>query len=107
MGVYSFARYDPSDEFLVTPRGPPAAIRERKKDGTVGLKPLTDAERNLLLYRCLKVFAHETCHILGMKHCVYYKCLMNGSNHLEEFDSKVGGSRVRVHARMCRNCSLQ
>ena len=27
---------------------------------------------------------HELCHMFGIKHCVFYNCCMNGSNHLEE-----------------------
>lgn len=38
--------------------------------------------------RNLKVATHETGHILSMKHCIYYDCLMNGSAHLLENDSK-------------------
>lgn len=38
--------------------------------------------------RNLKVASHETGHILSMKHCVYYDCLMNGSAHILENDSK-------------------
>merc|ERR1711998_461069 len=29
----------------------------------------------------MKVLTHETSHILGMRHCIYYSCLMNGANH--------------------------
>jgi archaemetzincin len=38
--------------------------------------------------RNLKVASHETGHILSMKHCVYYDCLMNGSAHILESDAK-------------------
>ncbi len=38
--------------------------------------------------RNLKVASHETGHILSMKHCVYYDCLMNGSAHILENDAK-------------------
>jgi archaemetzincin len=31
---------------------------------------------------------HEICHMFGLKHCVFYECLMNGSNHLEESDRR-------------------
>lgn len=31
-----------------------------------------------------KVMLHEVGHLFGLKHCVYYKCIMNGSNHLNE-----------------------
>ncbi len=30
--------------------------------------------------------AHEVGHILGMEHCVYYECAMNGANSLDEDD---------------------
>lgn len=38
--------------------------------------------------RTFKVALHETGHMLGMPHCIYYECLMNGSNHLAEMDSR-------------------
>jgi len=38
------------------------------------------------LVRTLKVFSHETGHILGLEHCVRWECVMNGSNSLEETD---------------------
>ena len=31
---------------------------------------------------------HEIGHMFGIKHCVHFNCLMNGSNHEEENDSK-------------------
>jgi Peptidase family M54 len=40
----------------------------------------------LLLRRSCKVLAHETAHLLGIAHCVFYSCLMNGSSHLAESD---------------------
>jgi len=64
VGIYSFARYDP--QFWNEPR--------------------TDAAKTLLLVRSLAVLLHETSHIFGMKHCVYYRCLVNGSNSLAESD---------------------
>lgn len=36
----------------------------------------------------IKVANHELCHTFGMKHCIFYQCLMNGSNHYEEAVSK-------------------
>ena len=64
--VYSFARYDPA--FYESAR-----IKESPK---------------LLLKRCCKVLAHETCHMFGIKHCIYFRCLMNGSNSLSESDRR-------------------
>jgi archaemetzincin len=62
VGVYSFARY---------------------LSGEAGV-----AAASLLLRRSCKVLAHETAHLLGIAHCVFYSCLMNGSNHLAESDAR-------------------
>jgi archaemetzincin len=65
VGVYSFARYDPR------------------------FYGIGSSERDyLILWRSCKVLAHETNHMFGMQHCIYFKCLMNGSNHLEESDRR-------------------
>ena len=66
VGVYSFARYDP--RFYGEPRG-------------------ADYEQ-VLLRRSCRVLAHETGHMFGLLHCVYFRCVMNGSNHLEESDAR-------------------
>ena len=63
VGVYSFARYVP---------------------GFYGDSAGSDA--SLTLRRSCKVLAHETGHMFGIKHCIYFHCLMNGSNHLDESD---------------------
>ena len=64
VGVYSFARYDPA--FYGEARG---------KD-----------YEEILLRRSCKVLAHETGHMFGLRHCIYYSCVLNGSNHLRESD---------------------
>jgi archaemetzincin len=64
VGVYSFARYDPA--FHREPRGPNT---EHK-----------------ILERSLKVMSHEIGHMFGIAHCTAYRCLMNGSNSLDETD---------------------
>ena len=66
VGVYSFARYDPA--FYGEKRG-------------------SDYE-HVLLRRSCKVLAHETAHMFGLRHCIYFKCVVNGSNHLKESDSR-------------------
>jgi archaemetzincin len=66
VGVYSFARYDPA-----------FYGEERGKD--------YDA---LLLRRSMKVLTHEIAHMFGLAHCIYFACLMNGSNHLQESDRR-------------------
>ncbi len=63
VGVFSLARYDP---------------RFYDKAANPGL----------LLRRTCKVLAHETCHMFGIRHCVFFNCLMNGSNHLAESDRR-------------------
>ncbi len=43
---------------------------------------------NLSFKRISKTSSHEIGHMLGIKHCTEFKCIMNGSNHLAESDSK-------------------
>jgi archaemetzincin len=38
--------------------------------------------------RCIRVLSHEVCHMLGMEHCVYARCLMNGSADVAEGDKR-------------------
>lgn len=66
VGVYSFVRYDPL--FYKEPRG-------------------QDYEA-VMLRRSCKVLAHETGHMFGLHHCIFFRCVMNGSNHLGESDSR-------------------
>lgn len=66
VGVYSFARYDPA--FYGEKRG-------------------KDYEK-VILRRSCKVLVHEIGHIFGLQHCIYFKCVLNGSNHLEESDAR-------------------
>ena len=66
VGVFSFARYDP------------AFYGE----------PSSKGYGEILLRRSLKVLAHETCHMFSLAHCIYFHCLMNGSNHLQESDAR-------------------
>jgi archaemetzincin len=42
----------------------------------------------LVLRRSLKVMAHETMHMFGIHHCIYFECVINGSNHLAETDAR-------------------
>lgn len=66
IGVYSFARYEPS--FYGQPR--------------------ETGNANLVLKRSMKVLTHETGHMFGLTHCIYFACVMNGSNHLKESDRR-------------------
>jgi archaemetzincin len=66
VGVYSFARYDPA---------------------FYGKSGASEREK-VVLRRSCKVLAHETAHMFGLAHCIYFNCLMNGSNHLVESDRR-------------------
>ena len=66
VGVYSFARYDPA--FYGEQRGADYA--------------------NTLLRRSGRVLVHETGHMFGLAHCIYFRCVLNGSNHLDESDAR-------------------
>jgi len=65
-GVYSFARYDPL--FWDEPRD--------------------ENYYQVVLERSCKVMSHELLHQFGMHHCIYFQCILNGSNHLQESDSR-------------------
>ena len=66
IGVYSFARYDP------------AFYGEKRESGY----------EQILLKRNSRILAHETGHMFGLQHCIFFNCIMNGSNHLKESDSR-------------------
>jgi archaemetzincin len=55
------------------------------RDGDPGRGP---AAFRRCLRRALMTAAHETGHILTMKHCTAFRCLMNGSNHSAERDGR-------------------
>lgn len=64
VGAFSFARFDPA--FFNRPRNPgDDVLITRRQCGTL---------------------AHEIGHMFGIKHCVYFRCVMNGSNSLAESD---------------------
>jgi len=50
--------------------------------------PEGEDTRRLGLVRTLKTGAHEIGHILGVAHCTFYNCVMNGSNSLRESDRR-------------------
>ena len=44
-------------------------------------------EPKALLRHTLKLSAHELGHVFGIKHCVFYRCVMNGANSLAEISA--------------------
>jgi archaemetzincin len=66
VGVFSFARYDP------------AFYGERREKDYL----------RVLVRRSCKVLAHEMAHMFSLNHCIFFRCAMNGSNHLQESDSR-------------------
>jgi archaemetzincin len=62
VGVWSIARFGDPDE---------SASSERA-----------------VLSRTLRTASHEIGHLLGLSHCIAYRCLMNGSNSLDELDAR-------------------
>ena len=69
VGAFSFHRYDPAFDGIEDP----------------------DREKNLLMRGC-HIMAHEIGHQFGLRHCVYYECLMNGINSASE--QRDGGIRL-------------
>jgi archaemetzincin len=63
-----------------------ASLRERTGVWSIYRNGDPAADFLLCLRRTLGTASHETGHILGMRHCTAYSCLMNGSNHQEESD---------------------
>lgn len=64
VGVCSLARFSP-----------PYCAEAESTDGKVAC-------------RACRLIAHETGHVLGLRHCVYYTCLMNGSATVVEADTR-------------------
>src|SRR5262249_45006490 len=46
------------------------------------------ADFETLLRRMIKIASHETGHMFSMHHCTKYECVMSGTNHLGETDSR-------------------
>jgi archaemetzincin len=62
VGVWSLARYGRRDE--------------------------SPGAESIVLSRMVRTATHEVGHLLGLAHCITWRCVMNGSNHLEELDAR-------------------
>ena len=88
VAVFSFARYDPalcfSTEFWYEMHFSETMLLEERK--------------SLLLQRSCRLLVHEIGHLLGLDHCIWYQCCMNGSGHLtEDFSQPMSLCPVDLH----------
>ncbi|XP_069138068.1 archaemetzincin-2-like [Argopecten irradians] len=74
VAMFSFNRYDPALSFSI----------EKWYDITCDSTISASERRKLILQRSCKLLVHEIGHLLGIDHCIYYDCCMNGSGHLSE-----------------------
>jgi len=76
VGIFSFSRYSP-------------LFYNKIPDQFMDLSNVVNKEdMELLLWRACSVAVHEIGHMFGLEHCLYFQCVMNGSNHLKESDSQ-------------------
>jgi archaemetzincin len=85
VGIFSCFRYQPklkySEEFWYD-----AKLESKTKSKSSDSPEATSKKDmdNLLVSRSCKLLVHETCHLVGMGHCVFMDCCMNGSGNLAE-----------------------
>ena len=74
VAMFSLRRYDPNLEF--------------SKEFWHEIKEINkcncDEQQYLLLQRSCRLLVHELGHLLGLAHCIYFDCCMNGAGHLQE-----------------------
>jgi len=66
-GVFSFARHSPH-------------FNDGDKVSDSSLSDYTTSQLGSFFQSCSKTLHHEILHMLQFKHCIYYRCLINGSN---------------------------
>lgn len=76
VGVFSLRRYAPSLTFSSE-----HWHQISKKDSRMLSQ---QQELRTMLQRSCKLLVHEVAHLLGLDHCIWYSCCMNGSGHLAE-----------------------
>lgn len=74
VAIFSFYRYNPTLSFS------PADWF----DVTMDKKQTQENIRKIMFQRSCKLLVHEINHLLGIDHCIFYDCCMNGSGHLSE-----------------------
>ena len=76
VGVFSFCRYNPRVSFSKE------HWYQLFEDESVSVGE--EELKRLMLLRSCRLIVHEISHLFGLDHCVWFRCLMNGSGHLEE-----------------------
>jgi archaemetzincin len=56
--------------------------------GICSMSRLEASDPSFFVRRALRLMTHESGHILGIAHCVTHRCVMQGSNTLEESDGQ-------------------
>ncbi len=75
VGVFSFSRYNPTLSF---------SSEFWYESHRINLRMSNSEQRRIMLQRSCKLLVHEVAHLLGVDHCIWYSCCMNGSGHLKE-----------------------
>ena len=76
VGVFSFYRYNPSLTFSTE-------FWHEVYQSASGHVTADDNKR-IVLQRSCKLIVHEIAHLMGVDHCVWFSCCMNGSGHIAE-----------------------
>ena len=75
VGVFSFYRYNPSLTFST----------EFWYDVQQTVSHVsTEESKRIVLQRSCKLIVHEIAHLMGVDHCIWFSCCMNGSGHITE-----------------------
>ena len=84
-GLWSFSRLDPSfpdlDDKVESGLFATVLIGDVPWRSPINVETVYQSKRILIITptACLsKVLCHEGTHMLGLQHCIYYTCLMNG-----------------------------
>jgi archaemetzincin len=60
----------------------------QERAGVCSFHRLETSDPELFLRRTLRLVTHEAGHILSLRHCAYYRCVMQGSSSLPESDAQ-------------------
>lgn len=74
VAIFSLHRYDPNMTFSAEFWHNIVMTTEFKQE----------ERQRLILQRSCRLLVHEISHLLGIDHCIYFSCCMNGSGHLSE-----------------------